>query len=334
MSSGDDEPFDENAPLRATAVVAGASQDWDLQPEEPQQVDAALPEPETDFELESPAVEAVETDAPATPEQADVVDEADPEEPVPAPAPEVAAAAIAPEPAPDAPTAVHDVLSSVPKWPENPTWPPTSLAAAAAPAPTPATRVPAGAYLPPSAVLPPGDSLPIANGATSSAAVAGVSTAVAPASTPSLASRFRLGDADGPLGLPDDAPARTIAAGAGIAAFSLILPWAEIVIGSRAMGSYIDSWGLAGPGHALVLLALLGVAAIALAADRLPRWVGAGLPAIVLAAFIAGIAWPYLIGPFRPAIGVYVVVVGALILGVGGLLSRAGQRHAEPSASV
>ena len=67
-----------------------------------------------------------------------------------------------------------------------------------------------------------------------------------PSPKPSLTERLALGEGDGPLGLPATTPGRTIAVGATIAAFGFLLPWAEIVIGSRTMGGFLDQWGLAG----------------------------------------------------------------------------------------
>jgi len=263
-----------------------------------------------------------------------------PSAPPAAPAPAaVAPAPAAPAPAAAAPTLapdrVPDVLSAVPSWPEAPAWPPVR------PTGEPVLqrqeaepRVLAGAYLPPSAVLPPGEALPLRNG-NGHPDPAPTDAPAAPASgSARIGGRFRFGEGDGPLGIPVDAATKTIAIGAGITAFGFILPWAEIVIGSRSVGSYLDEWGLAGPGHVIVLLAVLGIAAASIVAARLPRWVGLALPAVSLAFLLLGLAWPYVFGPFRTAIGVYVVVVGALVLILGGLLDRATRRHAELTASV
>jgi hypothetical protein len=268
------------------------------------------------------------------------VDDHPPEDPRVAVAAEPVAKAVAwPEPvagpiATPEPARTPDVLAAVqPSWPETPAWPPQRPPSVpVVQDPAAASRVLAGAYLPPSAVLPPGEALPLPNGAQPA-------TPAPAAAAPTVGaarkeSRFGLGDADGPLGLPADAPIKTIAGGAGIAAFGFILPWAEIVIGSKAMGSYLDQWGLAGPSHPLVLLGLLVLGGVALAADRLPRWISPGLPAIGLGAFLVGLTWPYLTGPFRASIGVYVVVVGALVLIIGGLAHRAARRHEDATASV
>jgi hypothetical protein len=258
----------------------------------------------------------------------------------PVSAPPAPAVAPAPAPAAVAPTAVPgrvpDVLSAVPTWPEAPAWPPVRpTGEQVVPREVPEPRTPAGAYLPPSAVLPPGEALPLRNGTNGHPAVAQTD---APATqshgSTRIGGRFQLGEGDGPLGIPVDAATKTIAIGAGITAFGFILPWAEIVIGSRSVGSYLDEWGLAGPGHVIVLLAVLGIAAASIVAARLPRWLGLALPAVSLAFLLLGLAWPYVFGPFRTAIGVYVVVVGALVLILGGLLDRATRRHAELTASV
>jgi hypothetical protein len=143
-----------------------------------------------------------------------------------------------------------------------------------------------------------------------------------------------MGDGDGPLGLPANAPGRTIALGAALAGFGFILPWAEIVIGSSSMGSFLDQWGLAAPGHGLVFLLLMGLAALAVAHERFPIGVNAGLPAIVLGSILIGLAFPYVMGPFREAVGVYVVVAGAVVMIVGGLLARMASRHADGDATV
>jgi hypothetical protein len=215
-----------------------------------------------------------------------------------------------------------------PAWPEQPVWPPAQNLPLA---PEPPARTPAGAYLPPSAVLPPGEALPV-NGKNGNGHAMGTDVAAKPKA--SLAERFALGEGDGPLGLPANAPGRTIALGAALAGLGLILPWAEIVIGSASMGGFLDQWGLAAPGHPIVLLLLIGVGALAVAHERWPVRVGAGTSAIVLGSVVIGLAFPYVMGPFREAVGVYVTVAGAVVMIIGGLLARAAQRHEVEDASV
>jgi len=208
-----------------------------------------------------------------------------------------------------------------------PAWPPTGAAAVVL---EPPVRTPAGAYLPPSAVLPPGEALPV-NGHHTNGHVPQATAATPPRT---LAERLLLGDADGPLGLPANAAGRTIALGAAIAGLGFLLPWAEIVIGSSTMGGFLDMWGLAGPGHPIVLLLLIGVGILAVAHEKWPINVGAGTAAIVLGSVLLGLAFPYVMGPFREAIGVYVTAAGAVVMIAGGLLARVPPRHADDEARV
>jgi hypothetical protein len=265
--------------------------------------------------------------APAWPSQVLAV------EPAPA-SPEPVTAPFAPPPVeasgwpvqPAAPAAPPPVEAT--KWPDQPAWPPIQAAVVAA---EPPIRSPAGAYLPPSAVLPPAEALPIPgrNG------TGGEHAEPAPVAKPTtLAGRFALGDADGPLGLPVNAPGRTIALGAAIAGLGFLLPWAEIVIGSSSMGSFLDMWGLAGPGHPIVLLLLIAVGFLAVAHEKWPVRVGAGTASIVLGSVLLGLAFPYVMGPFREAVGVYVTAAGAIVMIAGGLLARVPPRHADVEASV
>lgn len=222
--------------------------------------------------------------------------------------------------------------SPAPSWPEHPAWPPQRTVEAVAPpvGQSPA-RVPAGAYLPPSAVLPPGESLPIPGSAKATG-----SGDHARRSGPDVSTslNLRLGEGTGPLGMPADAPTRVVVLGAGVAALGFVLPWADIVIGSGSIGGYLEQWGLAGPGHALILALVVGLAILAIVAEHLPRWVRLGLPSIAVACLLSGLVWPYLVGPFDASIGVYVVAVGALVMIAGGLLDRVATRHVESPATV
>ncbi len=145
---------------------------------------------------------------------------------------------------------------------------------------------------------------------------------------------MRLGEGAGPLGLPIDVATRIVLLGAGISLLGFLLPWADIVIGSGVMDGYVAQWGLAGPGHPIVLLLVAALFGMTLMIERLPRWARLGLPSIGLACLLIGLAWPYLAGPFDAAIGVYVVAVGALVMIAGGLLDRIAARHVEPATSV
>ncbi len=131
-----------------------------------------------------------------------------------------------------------------------------------------------------------------------------------------------------------EAPTRIVVLGAGISGFGFLLPWANYIIGHGKIGGYLDQWGLAGPGHLIILALLAGIALLALFAAQMPRWVRVGLPSIGLACLLTGLIWPYLVGPYDALIGVYVVAVGAVVMIGGGLLDRIATRHAESAASV
>jgi hypothetical protein len=224
---------------------------------------------------------------------------------------------------------VPPTASPAPSWPDRPVWPPARAIDAIAPPVEPAAaRVPAGAYLPPSAVLPPAEALPLPG-----AARANADDNAADAADTSRR-RIQLGEGAGPFGLPADAATRVVLLGAGISLLGFLLPWADIVIGSGTMDGYVAQWGLAGPGHPLILLLVAGLFGVTLIVERLPRWARLGLPSIGLACLLIGLAWPYLAGPFDASIGVYVVAIGALVMIAGGLLDRIASRHADPVTSV
>jgi hypothetical protein len=224
-----------------------------------------------------------------------------------------------------------------PSWPETRSWPPRG--AEMQPARADGDQRPrAGAYLPPSALLTSvDDHVPLAPAPA-------VGPAPAPAVGPAPSQASGASASDGPSiatrlggGLPAlsaTAPSQVVLAGAVMAGLGFLLPWADIVIGSRSIGGYLAQWGLAGPGHIGVLLALVILAAVALAHDRLPGWVRPGVPALIIAGLLAGLAWPYVVGGLQPAIGVYLTLVGGFVLGIGALIDLWVGRHATGSRGV
>jgi hypothetical protein len=221
--------------------------------------------------------------------------------------------------------------SAEPSWPEKPSWPPPG-AERLAPLSEPAPRPRAGAYLPPSAVLTTIDEAPAAPTAgipgrpmmaASSAAATGGAAASAAEEKPA-----RVLPA-----LDPTLPPKVVVLGAGIAGLGFLLPWAAVVVGSGRIGGYLDQWGLAGPGHPLVLLVLVALGAWASQIERLPAWVRPGLPAAVLAGLLVGLVWPYVFASLQSTVGVYLTLVGAIVLAAGGLLDLWAERHAgEPRA--
>jgi hypothetical protein len=259
---------------------------------------------------------------------------AEPLRPVPEPA-QVASSQVAPAwpPSPGPESTLPSSVPAAPSWPAHPTWPPPRPVDVVESVEAPAARVVAGAYLPPSAVLPPGESLPLA---VADRRDGSDDTDDRPTRERSARKtiRLRLGDGTGPLGMPVEAPTRIVVLGAGISGLGFLLPWANYVIGHGRIGGYLDQWGLAGPGHLIILALIAAIALLALFAAQMPRWVRVGLPSIGLACLLTGLIFPYLLGPYDALIGVYVVAVGAVIMIGGGLLDRIATRHAETSASV
>ena len=80
--------------------------------------------------------------------------------------------------------------------------------------------------------------------------------------------RVSLAETLGSLGIADDVPRHLIAAGSAIAALGFLLPWASVLAGSGLGGTYWTRWGLAGPGHWVIVLALLGLVGLAVASGR------------------------------------------------------------------
>lgn len=118
-------------------------------------------------------------------------------------------------------------------------------------------------------------------------------------------------------------------AGSALAAAGMVLPWSSLtVIGAEGVG-YFDRWGLAGPGHLLVAAAVLGALGLALLRDRVPAWLGVGLPGPALGGLLLGLVWPYLIGPLGGQLGAWAVALGAALLIGSGIATLILDRHAR-----
>jgi len=227
------------------------------------------------------------------------------------------------------PDVLHDLTDSTaiedaPAETTAPSWPPPGDRG---PLAAPEPRTPAGAYLPPSAVLPPLD-LP---------APAGAALPTTPEPGLTLEARVSRGvaalnDALESVHLTADMPRRVAAAGSGLSALGLVLPWVNTLPGANPLAGYLDRWGLAGPGLWLVFVGLIVLASIAGSSGRTASW-PIGLASIATGAFLVGLVWPYVIGGFGRSIGVGVVLAGAIVLAVGGLLDRRG-RHDDGDATV
>jgi hypothetical protein len=201
-------------------------------------------------------------------------------------------------------------------------WPPLDDPG---PAPQPIMRTPAGAYLAPSAVLPPLDGPAIARGTMGTTAVA----ATAQTDTPSQAAS--MAEAIARIDLTAEMPRRLIAIGATIAVLGFLLPWARVLAGSGLLGDYWTQWGLAGPGHWIVVGLLVLLAGVSGMTGR-PASMPVGLPAIALATLLVGLVWPYLFGVLGRSVGVWLVLAGAGMMAVGGGLDR--RRHSDGDPAV
>ena len=204
-----------------------------------------------------------------------------------------------------------------------PVWPPDGDRGAVA---RPASRTPAGAYLSPSAVLAQPDP-PQATAPTHDHQPVDSATARG-------LPRLSLAETLGSLGIADDVPRHLIAAGSAIAALGFLLPWASVLAGTGLGGTYWTRWGLAGPGHWLIVLALLGLVGLAVASGRDRRFarIPLGPIAVVVAAILIGLLWPYLFGVFERFVGVWLVLAGTIVLAAGGLLGL--RRHDPVGPSV
>lgn len=122
-------------------------------------------------------------------------------------------------------------------------------------------------------------------------------------------------------------------AGAALAAVGFILPWSNSVIGATGIG-YFDRWGLAGPGHIAIVVALLVLLGLGVVRTPVPAWLRLGIPGVGLGALLIGLAWPYLVGPLGIQAGLLAVVIGAALILVAGALAIASDRHADSTRSV
>ena len=119
-------------------------------------------------------------------------------------------------------------------------------------------------------------------------------------------------------------------AGAVGLAVSFVLPW----FGSRGQSSYFDRWGLAGPGHIVMFLLVLGVLALAVLQNPIGRWLRTGVFGLVLGALGLGLLWPYLFSRLAAGPGAVVAFVAAVLLLVAGMISVLVLRHSALSPDV
>jgi hypothetical protein len=122
--------------------------------------------------------------------------------------------------------------------------------------------------------------------------------------------------------------------GAAMTVLGFLLPWSRVVIGSRSLGGYLDTWGLASPTHVVVLLGALAILALGIMRTSVPVWLWAGVLALALGGLLLGLTWPYQFGPLGADVGAIVVGLGGLALIIGGGVTSWATRHVEVEPAV
>jgi hypothetical protein len=205
--------------------------------------------------------------------------------------------------------------------------PPPALAS------TPFTAAPAAAFAGPGAYVPP------------------LAVAAVPAGPPAPAREYAGHPADdegrGASARPradlfdGDARARVLdfarwlsVAGSAVAAVGFLLPWGLVVIGSNDV-SYFGRWGIAGPWHVAMVLAVLANLGLALLQNRVPVWLRTGVAGLGIGALLLGLVWPYVTIPaLGTGPGAIIAGIGAAALVISGLLALVTDRHAEAGRPV
>jgi hypothetical protein len=210
-------------------------------------------------------------------------------------------------------------------------------AAGAVATPTPV----AGAYLAPSAtyVAPPiATRSPVAPPpATPAWPAAPGSSVPAPASGGNGASTMTAAAAT--PAASEQATARRVAdwliiGGSVLAIVSFLLPWAtDGVIGSFGTGFTAD-WGLANPGHLLLIAAVVAILLLHAFENPVPDWFRSGALPLLVGGVLAGLAFAYYARPAGGGAGVAVLLAGAVVLIVGGMLASRPERHGSGAPTV
>lgn len=308
------EPFDEDRPI-GTAEPKPA-----LEP-------APEPEPATTAEPATAVEPAAEPEP--EPEPAAAVEPAPEPEPVGSPHVEPPAAASAePQPARGVPSILHEWTGPEPEAPSDAAAPAGSPPGPAAipPGPPPAPAIP-GAYLAPSAMF----ASPISPPPQPASSGLAAAPVVAPPASPSVRSRAATVLGGVSVAIPRELPDWLAIAGSALAIASFPLPWAtDGVIGASGIG-YFANWGLANPGHLLLVLAALVVLVLSVFPNRLPGWIRTGVLPLVVGGVLLGLAFAYHARPFGGGTGVTVLLVAALVLLIGGLVGvRPGRNESGP----
>lgn len=115
---------------------------------------------------------------------------------------------------------------------------------------------------------------------------------------------------------------------------SFVLPWAtDGVIGSRGTGFTAD-WGLANPGHLILIVGAVAVLLLQLFDNPAPVWVRSAALPLLVGGILTGLAFAYYARPSGGGSGVAVLLAGALLLIAGGVLASRPQRNGSSAPNV
>ena len=122
--------------------------------------------------------------------------------------------------------------------------------------------------------------------------------------------------------------------GSTLAIVSFVLPWAtDGVLGSNGIG-YTAQWGLANGGHLLLVAAAAIVLLLHLGSAPVPAWIRTSVLPVAVGGLLAGVAFAYYARPFGGGTGVAVLLAGAVLMLVGGLLASRPGRNATGASTV
>ena len=132
---------------------------------------------------------------------------------------------------------------------------------------------------------------------------------------------------------PTELPGWLAIAGSAIGAVSFLMPWSRDGVIGATGSTYFDRWGLANVGYLPLVVAALLLLAVNGVPNPIPTWIRAGLAPLTIGAILFGLDWAYQTRPYSDGLGVTLLLVGALVLMVGGLIGvRSGRHPAVPPA--
>jgi hypothetical protein len=256
---------------------------------------------------------------------------------------QIAGATLAFDDDPEPPFAAPPIIDGVAPAP-TPAPMPAAVAADPPPGAYVAADPPPGAYVPPLTPALAGATAVTWPGGPAAPARAWAGHGPAGAGTGAVAGAALLdgsSEAGAPSTAEDGARAARIAefigwltiAGGALAAVGFLLPWGASMIGAIGV-DFFARWGLAGPFHILVALAVVATVVLAIVPNPVPSWIRVGLAGTILGTFLLGLVWPYIFGFSITGPGAYAVGVGAAALLAAGIASLVTDRHGRAAPPV